>query len=280
MTDNKPWVSIIIPTKDSEATIELCLRSIKAQTYLNIEIIVVDNFSRDRTVAIAEKYGAKVFLKGPERAAQVNFGVVQAKGKYVYRVDSDFVLDPEVVEEAVNRSERFGYDGVLIHNTSDPTISFWARVRKTERDTYRNDKVHVATRFCKKQVFDSICGFDADLIAGDDYDFQNRLVKGGYRIGRIKAQETHIGEPRSVSEIFRKHYYYGRNILSFIQKNPKKALTELSPARASVAKGLFKSSNEPALVAGFLLYQFLRYFAACLGMLSAILRIPSGEPVF
>jgi GT2 family glycosyltransferase len=270
LNGKKPWVSIIIPTKDSEDTIESCLKSINAQTYSNIETIVVDNYSRDKTVAIAKSYGAKVFFQGPERAVQMNFGVTNAKGKYVYRVDSDFVLDPEVVEEAVARSEGFGYDGILIHNTSDPTISFWARVRKMERDSYRKDRTHVAVRFCKKQVFESICGFDADLVAGDDYDFQNRFVNGGYRIGNIKAQETHIGEPRSVPEIFRKHYYYGRNILPFIQKNPRKALTQLSPARASVAASLFNSSNEPVLIAGFLLYQFLRYFAAAVGLVSAI----------
>jgi glycosyltransferase involved in cell wall biosynthesis len=271
LTGSKPLVSIIIPTRNSEDTIASCLRSIKAQTYDNIETIVVDNYSQDRTVAIAKRFGAKVFLKGPERAAQVNLGVTYAKGKYVYRVDSDFELEPDVVKEAVEKSESLGYDGVLIHNTSDPTISFWAKVRKMERDSYRQDEIHVATRFCKKKVFGSLCGFDDSLVAGDDYDFQNRLVEGGYKIGRIKAQETHIGEPRNITEVVRKHYYYGKNIRPFIQKNPKKALTQLGPARPSVAARLLTFSNKPVLIAGFLLYQFIRYFAATAGLISAVL---------
>jgi len=279
LVETKPLVSIIIPTRDSSETLVSCLKSIKAQTYRNFEVIIVDNYSQDKTVSIAQRYGAKVLMKGPERAAQVNFGVAQAKGKYVYRVDSDFVLDPKVVEEAVEKSERFGYDCILIHNTSDPTISFWARVRKLERDSYRHDDVHVATRFCKKQIFESVSGFDARLVAGDDYDFQNRLVTGGYRIGHIAAQETHIGEPRNLADVIRKHYYYGKNIRSFIQKNPAKALTQLSPARVSVAEDLLKS-NEPELIAGFIVYQFLRYLAACFGMLSEILCPSSGETVF
>jgi len=47
---NKPLVSVVIPTYNSEKTLKKCLESIKRQTYKNIEIIVVDKFSKDRTV--------------------------------------------------------------------------------------------------------------------------------------------------------------------------------------------------------------------------------------
>jgi glycosyltransferase involved in cell wall biosynthesis len=61
---DKPLVSVIIPTKNSESTIDYCLRSIRGQTYTNIEVIVVDNYSRDKTEEVAQKYG-KVLSKGP-----------------------------------------------------------------------------------------------------------------------------------------------------------------------------------------------------------------------
>ncbi|HUV83592.1 MAG TPA: glycosyltransferase family A protein [archaeon] len=66
-------VSVIVPTRNSASTIEMCLRSIKKQTYLDIEIIVVDNYSEDGTTEIAKEYGTMVFNKGSERCAQVNF---------------------------------------------------------------------------------------------------------------------------------------------------------------------------------------------------------------
>jgi glycosyltransferase involved in cell wall biosynthesis len=269
MIDNEPTVSIIVPTKNSADTIGYCLRSIRGQTYGKIEIIVVDNYSYDNTQDIAKRYGAKVYLKGPERCTQVNFGVQKANGKYVYRVDSDFVLEPCVVEEAVESSEKQGYDVITIHNTSDSTISFWAKVRKMERDSYIDDEGKLASRFWKKEVFESVGGFDVDLVAGDDYDLQNRVLKRGYKIGQIEAHETHIGEPKNKAEIFRKHYYYGLSIGRFIQKNQQRALTQLSPLRRSYAKGFSKSSKEPSLIIGFFVYQFLRYTAASLGMLSA-----------
>src|SRR4030067_364405 len=113
-----PLVSIIVPTRNSQATIERCLLSIRKQDYANLEIIVVDNYSRDRTRQLAEKYADKIFLKGPERGAQVNFGVGEAAGKYVYRVDSDFVLSSSIVTEAVEMREQHGFDAIVVHNTS------------------------------------------------------------------------------------------------------------------------------------------------------------------
>jgi glycosyltransferase involved in cell wall biosynthesis len=273
LIENKPLVSIIIPTKNSADTIDKCLSSIKMQSYPKIEIILVDNYSRDETLNIAKKYGTKVYLAGPERSAQVNFGVSRASGKYVYRVDSDFVLEPNVVYEAVRSCEKFGYDAIVIHNTSDPTISFWAKVRKMERDSYRNDEINVAARFWKKKVFEAIGGFDVNLIAGDDYDLHNRLTKSGYNIGWIKAQETHIGEPRNMAEIFRKHYFYGQNLGRFIEKNQEIAFKQLSPLRRSLAKSLSGSCQDPAIIVGFFVYQLIRYTAATLGMLSAKLKI-------
>jgi len=52
---NFPKISVIVPTYNSSRTIEKCLKSIKNQTYQNIEIIVIDNNSSDNTLKIAKK---------------------------------------------------------------------------------------------------------------------------------------------------------------------------------------------------------------------------------
>jgi len=263
---NDPLVSIIIPTYNSEETIAKCIMSIITQTYKNIEIIVVDRFSNDKTVEIAKKLGAKVYLiKANERSEQINYGVKKARGKYVYRVDSDFILEPEVVEEALNKCENEGYDAVCIHNTSDPSISFWSKVRKLERDCYSDDELNVAARFIRKKVFESINGFDEELIAAEDYDLHNRLLKKGYKIGRINSKEVHIGEPKSLQEIVRKHYYYGKTLVKFVAKNRKYALKQLSPIRPAFIRNWKKFMNNPYITLGFIIYQFVRYFSALLG---------------
>ncbi len=264
-------VSVIVPTKNSADTIETCLKSIKSQTYPDIEIIVVDNYSKDGTVEIAKKYG-KVFNKGPERCAQVNFGIKMASGKYVYRVDSDFILDDTVVAECVEMCEEKGYDAVAVHNTSDPTISFWSKVRNLERDCYRDDELNIAARFFRKDIFDDIGLFDENLVAGEDYDLHNRLIDAGFKVGKIKSQEVHIGEPKSLWEIAKKHYYYGRTIGEFIKRNPEKARKQLTPLRPSYLRHWKNFLMHPILTIGFVIYQSVRYSSAGLGFLSTKLK--------
>src|SRR5919108_5716122 len=97
--DTTPLVSLIVPTLNAEHLIEACLRSIATQTYNNIEVIVVDGFSLDNTVTIAQRY-ARVYKYGPDQTkgrvfgapAQRNFGVQHSRGEYVYYVDADMEL--------------------------------------------------------------------------------------------------------------------------------------------------------------------------------------------
>ncbi|MCD6457851.1 MAG: glycosyltransferase [Thermoproteales archaeon] len=63
--EDSSLVSVIILTYNFERFIEVCLQSIKNQTYKNIEIIVVDKGSKDRTVSIAKKYTDNVFIIYP-----------------------------------------------------------------------------------------------------------------------------------------------------------------------------------------------------------------------
>ena len=265
---SEPLVSIVIPTYNSEKTLAKCLESIKNQTYKNIEIIVVDKNSKDKTAEIAKSYGVKVFvINARERSVQKNFGVKQSRGKYVYIVDSDFIVEPEVIEEAVKKCEKEGYDAIVIHNTSDPTISFWSRVRKLERDCYRDDELNIAARFFRKDVFEAVGGFNESLVAAEDYDLHNRLLEKGFKIGRIQAQEIHIGEPKSLSEIVKKYYYYGKTIGEFIKENPRKGIKQLSPIRPAFIRHWKEFMKQPLLTLGFIVYQTVRYFSTGLGFL-------------
>ncbi|MGP8125611.1 MAG: glycosyltransferase [Nitrososphaerales archaeon] len=263
-----PLVSVVVPTKNSAETIETCLESLRRQSYKSLEIIVVDNHSRDWTVQVAEKCGAKVYSKGPERSAQVNFGARVAGGKYVYRVDADFVVQPDVIKEAVESCENQGCDAVEVHNTSDATVSLWAQVRKLERDNYVGEELNVAARFWRRDAFLSVGGFDERLVAAEDYDLHDRLVRAGFKIGRIRSCEIHLGEPKTLYEVFRKHYYYGRSLREYIGKNGGSAWRQLSPMRRSYSRAARDSARSPKVLLGFVVYQSVRYFAALIGVIS------------
>ena len=266
-----PLVSVIVPTKNSSVTLAKCLDSIINQTFKDVEIIIVDNYSSDATLDIARKYTNKIFLSGPERSLQMNYGVEKACGKYIYRVDSDFVLDSNIIEDAVRLAELNNYAGIIIHNTSDETISYWSKVRKFERDMYLLDDLKVAIRFIRKDAFLSLGGFDITMVAGEDYDLHNRLIKK-YSIGRVIPKETHIGEYKSIKEVAQKHYYYGKSIAHFLEKNKFRGIKQISPFRAIYIKQYRRFFRHPSLAFGFVIYQAIKYISSLCGILVYIFR--------
>ena len=83
MLHRQPTVSVIVPTKDVSRTIERCLSSIRGQSWQALELIVIDNFSKDGTWEIAEGIADVALQAGPERSSQRNLGISLAKGQYL-----------------------------------------------------------------------------------------------------------------------------------------------------------------------------------------------------
>ncbi len=266
-----PLVSVIIPTKNSSKTLAQCLDSVKGQEYKNREIIVVDNFSTDDTLEIAKRYTEMVYTFAPERSSQINYGVEKSSGEYIYRVDSDFVLAPQIIGEAVKAAESNNYAAILIHNTSDPKVSFWAKIRKFERDMYDADKLNVAVRFIRRDIFISVGGFDRRLVYGEDYDLHNRIIEK-YTIGKIDAQEIHLGEYKSIKEIVKVNYYYGKTAGLFLSKNRVRGIKQVTPFKKVYLKHYKEFIRHPFLAAGFIVYQIVRYTSGGIGLLASRIR--------
>jgi glycosyltransferase involved in cell wall biosynthesis len=184
ISTDTPLVSVVITTKNEEKNIRNCLKSIKLQTWPNIEVIVVDNNSTDRTQAVAAYYTDKVFTKGPERSAQRNFGMVEmAKGVYVIYIDADMILSPILIESCVGHMRKA--DAVALHV---PEIvlgkNYFSRVRRFERSFYDGTSIDGA-RFFHRESFIRVGGFDERLFAkgsGEDWDI-DKLMK---QLGRIE----------------------------------------------------------------------------------------------
>jgi glycosyltransferase involved in cell wall biosynthesis len=90
-------LSAIILSHNDEATIARALQSVSFCD----EVIVIDDESTDKTLAIAKKHGATVFTHAlnDDFAAQRNFGLAKAKGEWVLFVDSDEVVSPSLADE-------------------------------------------------------------------------------------------------------------------------------------------------------------------------------------
>ena len=254
----QPLVSIIVPTYNSEKFLEGCLESIQKQTYPHIELIVVDNNSKDNTKEIARKYTGKVFNQGPERSAQVNFGVKQAQGSYVYKIDSDFILDIEVVKQCVEKMKK-GFDAVVVHNSPDIRVSWIAKIRKFEVDMYKYNITHSSARFVKKEVYEKIGGFNEKITAGEDYDFQNKLNRGGYKTGFVDAEALHLGEPTNFRKHMLKYYEYGKDFVNYQSENKEESKEQLGFFRGVYIKNWRKFLKYPFLGLGFLFYSVCKF---------------------
>lgn len=211
---NQPLVSVIVPTKNSSQFFDECLLSIRNQTYSNIELIVVDNFSSDDTVNIAKKFTNLFFQTGPERCTQRNFGALKATGKYVIFIDSDMVLSSPVIQNCVKTMEGKDFKGVIIPEESFG-VGFWAQCKKLERSFYIGVDSIEAARFFYLSDFNSVGGYNELLISGEDWDLSDRIELLG-KYTRIDDFIYHNEGKISLYKTLQKKYYYAKKAGAYL----------------------------------------------------------------
>lgn len=113
----KNLVSIIVPVYNSEKYLTECIESIINQTYKNIEVILVDDFSPDNSFEICERFAKKdnrikFFRKQKNEGVSEarNFGLQKSKGDYICFVDSDDYLENNYVECLLLRAQEGDLD--------------------------------------------------------------------------------------------------------------------------------------------------------------------------
>ncbi len=111
-----PVVSVIVPVYNMEPFLEECLDSLIGQTFRDIEILCIEDDSTDASLSILLRYAerddriAVIQEENAGLSAARNTGVRHARGKYLYFIDSDDLLDTEALETLVERADRDGLD--------------------------------------------------------------------------------------------------------------------------------------------------------------------------
>lgn len=218
--ENQVIVSVIIPTYNEEKHIAACLDSLLSQEIsIPIEIILVDNGSKDRTVEIVEEYinlfPRKIKLIKLERnigpGGARNLGAKNALGEILLFIDADMVLDkkyiekiitPIMLEETISTTHTTEY----ILNIGNP----WVKVQGQKvKKTYGREAGEVF-RAIKKDFFLSKNGFDSRYGYHDDRTF---FKKTGIKAKLIEDAICYHNNPDTIHEIFRRNKWIANTLL-------------------------------------------------------------------
>lgn len=187
-----PLVSVVIVNWNGARHLRICLPSLLAQSYQELEIIVVDNASSDDSAKVAEEYKVRwLALKNNLGLAPgLNSGAAAANGEFLLFVNNDMRFDPAFVAELVaplrgdegifcTDAMQFNWDGVerghlAARLTTKPvpgkrTAELVPGLHFYQQEKTEQSKVFMASAACmmaRRSIFEKLGGFDARLPLG------------------------------------------------------------------------------------------------------------------
>jgi glycosyltransferase involved in cell wall biosynthesis len=194
-----PVVSVVMPAHNAARYIEMALDSARRQTFADLEIIVVDDGSVDETAAVAARAAARDprvhvlrQVNGGASAAR-NTALRAARGRYLALLDSDDVWYPDFLQTQVVLLESrpdiaivtgnavfLGgpRDGQAVHPCPDP------RPQPTRASIIADETAVFIMSVFRRDVYDTIGGFDESKATNEDYDYWIRATHAGFRFLR------------------------------------------------------------------------------------------------
>ena len=209
--DNKIKISVIVPAYNVEKYIEKTLRSIMEQSLKDIEIIVINDGSKDNTLSIIRKLmleDTRIVLidkKNGGVSQARNDGIKKARGEYISFIDGDDWIEKDCFE----KSYKYGMENNLDMIACDMSLDYFRRKKNKVHPDFRINKIisgreylefyydnnvirGVANKIIKKEIFiKNNLFFLEDVPSGED---MNLTIKLGYvtsRIGKINEVYYH-----------------------------------------------------------------------------------------
>jgi len=248
---NVPLVSIVIPTHNRKEKVIRLIKSILESSYPKerLEIIVVDDASTDGTYEHIKKLfpQVKIIRNREEKllAESRNIGIRLSRGKYVFIIDDDNIVDKYTIRELVEFMEKHpevGVAGPIMYFLSDPTRIWCAGVKRdywttitrligfNAKDDGQFKKPYESEDFpnsfiIRREIIEKIGLFNSKLfpIHYDEGDFCQRVKKAGYKIMVVPSakvwHDTPLPERNKSALLGLKNplraYYVSRNRILF-----------------------------------------------------------------
>ena len=189
-----PRISVVMPVYNAEALLPECLEALRASTGVDFEIVVVDDSSTDRSLAIAENFGCKVLPSGGRLgpAGARNLGAEAARGDIVFFVDSDVMVRPDTLARLLEAFADPGLDGVIavqapamrFRNIASLYKNLWMYYTYARRAGEDVPLFYTTAAAIRRQAFLDSGGFDRNYTNPnvEDTDYGQKLARLGYRI--------------------------------------------------------------------------------------------------
>lgn len=196
-----PLVSVIIPVRDGERFLAASIESVLAQTYPEIELLVIDDGSEDGSGPVARSFSEAqvVTLEPSGLSAARNAGIAAATGAYITFHDSDDLMKPEKVGRQVEYLESHPeYDIVMTRQEvllePGAELPFWAREDDAQlllpagHGHQQLPGPHVMTMLGRRAAFERVGPFAEDMPRAEDFDWVFRAAELGLGLTSIPEE--------------------------------------------------------------------------------------------
>lgn len=186
-------VSIIIPNRNGEATIERCLKAAFASRYEDFEVIVVDDASTDNSIEIIKKFPCALIELDNHRGASKarNTGVNHCNGTILFFIDADCLLLEDTLEIAIDAlaaaNDKIILGGTYTVKPADE--NFFGRFQSVfinhfeSQHSERPDYIATHSMVIHKSVFKRGAGFSENYLPIlEDVEFSHRLRRNGCKL--------------------------------------------------------------------------------------------------
>lgn len=239
--DEQDLVTVVVPARNEEAFIGSCLDSLLGQDYRNLEILVVDGASDDRTPQIVSDYAARddrvTLLRNDRRIvpAGLNVALAAARGRWLVRVDAHATVPPGYVRRAVAHlqtgdwggvggrkngvgrtpagravaaamASRFGVGGSRYHYGTSPAVVD-----------------HIPFGAYPTELARTLGGWDEDLAVNQDYEFDYRVRQTGSSLLFDPALAISWHCRQDAADLYRQYRRYGRGKVKVLRLHPESA---------------------------------------------------------
>jgi glycosyltransferase involved in cell wall biosynthesis len=228
--------SVIIPTFNSERYIGACLTALtQIRTPAEeFEIVVVDGGSSDRTREVVLQYPEVRIVNSSNFSISNsrNLGASTARAPHLVFIDSDCIVDQELLNKAKLHIQRYVCFGAFYRPAPEHgwISRVWLLIESKPAGAV--EWVTAGTLIIKRSVYFELGGFNESLATGEDVDFGFRIRQSGYEVLHDPTVGSiHLGQPDRLSTYFVKEMWRGRSLIPSLRRHGLFA----KPSRFSLA---------------------------------------------